>query len=85
MSQEFTLKNIEKTRNFLIEEISQNELISKNQKKVYIKKKKHDKILSLSKSKLNSLELSISKALIDSSISYDQFVLINNVLKNWMM
>ena len=35
MSQEFTLKNIEKTRNFLIEEISQNELMSKNQKKVY--------------------------------------------------
>ena len=53
--------------------------------KSIIKKKKHDKILSLSKSKLNSLELSISKALIDSSISYDQFVLINNVLKNWMM
>ena len=35
MSQEFRLKNIEKTRNFLIEEISQNELMSKNHKKVY--------------------------------------------------
>ena len=30
------------------------------------KKKKHDKILSLAKSKLNSVEVLISKALIDS-------------------
>ena len=35
----------------------------------------------LTKSKVNSLEVLISKALIDSNISYDEFVLINNVLR----
>ena len=35
----------------------------------------------LSKSKLNSTEVLISKPLIDSVISHDEFVLINNVLK----
>ena len=45
------------------------------------KKKKHDKVLSLAKSKLNSKELSISKALIGSDISHNEFVLINNVPK----
>ena len=35
-----------------------------------------------SKSKLNSIEVLISKALIDSVINHDEFVLINNALKN---
>ena len=35
------------------------------------------------KSKLNSLEVLISKALINSNISHDEFVLINNVLKEY--
>ena len=47
------------------------------------KKKKHDKIVLLAKSKLNSIEVLISKALIDSNISHDEFVLINNVLKKF--
>ena len=47
------------------------------------KKKKHDKIVLLAKSKLNSIEVLISKALIDSNISHDEFVLINNVLKEF--
>ena len=34
MSQEFRLKNIIKKRNYFLEEIGQNELMSKNQKKV---------------------------------------------------
>ena len=34
LSQEFRLKNIDKTRNYLIEEISRNELINKKHKKV---------------------------------------------------
>ena len=46
-----------------------------------LRKKKHDKILSLIKSKLKSLEVLISKSLIHSNISHDEFVLINNVLK----
>ena len=37
----------------------------------------------LAKSKLNSIELLISKTLIDSNISHDEFVLINNVLKEY--
>ena len=142
ISQEFRLKNIDETRNYLIEEINRNELMSKKHKKVcttlnYIehflivassitecisisvfasligipigitssakelkicaitagikkyksiikkKKKKHDKIVLLAKSKLNSIEVLISKALIDSNISHDEFVLINNVLKEF--
>ena len=126
ISQGFRLKNIDEMRNYLIEEINQNELKNKNHKKVYRvlnyikhllilistvtgcvsissfaslvgipigitsssiglkicvitggikryksiikKKKKHDKILSLAKSKLNSVKVSISKALIDSKL-----------------
>ena len=37
----------------------------------------------LAKSKLNSVEVLVSKALIDSIISHDEFVLINNVLKEY--
>ena len=47
------------------------------------KKKKHNKILSLAKPKLNSAEVLISKALIHSYISHDEFVLINNVPKEF--
>ena len=43
----------------------------------------HDKTLLLSKSKLNNVEVLISKALIDSNISHDEFVLINNVPKDF--
>ena len=46
------------------------------------KKKKHDKIVLLAKSELNSKEELISKVLVDSNISHDEFVLINNELKN---
>ena len=45
------------------------------------KRKKHDKIVLLAKSKLNGIEVLISKTLIDSKISRDEFVLLNNVLK----
>ena len=47
------------------------------------KKKKHDKIVLLAKSKLNSIEVLISKALIDSVMNHDEFVLIHNVLKEY--
>ena len=137
ISQEFRLKNIDDTRNNFLEEIEQNELISKMHRKVcatqrfvrasavtgciYIsafasligiaigitsstkrlkicsitagikkyksiikkKKKKHNKIVLSAKSKLNSAEVLIPKALIDSNISYYEFVLINNVLKEY--
>ena len=35
------------------------------------------------KSRLNRIEVLISKALINSNISHDEFVLINNVLKEF--
>ena len=38
------------------------------------KKKKHDKILMLAKSKLNSIETLISQALIDMEISHEEFI-----------
>ena len=134
------MKNIDETRNYLIEEINCYELMSKNHKKVcttvnYIehflslgstitgcvsisafaslvgiplwitncatglkicattaavkkcksiinkKKTKHDQIVMLAKSKLNSIRVLISKALIESVINDDEFILINNVLK----
>ena len=142
ISQEFRLKNIDETRNYLIDEINRNKLISKKLTKFcttlnYIEhfliigstitgcvsisafaflvgipigvtssaielkicpitaaikkyksiikknKKKHDKIVLLAKSKLNSIEVLISKALIDSVISHDEFVLINNAIKEY--
>ena len=136
ISQEFRLKNINETRNNLIEKINRNELMSKKHKKVctnlnYIenllildsaitecifisafasfvgipigttsspiglkicaiaagikkcnsiikkRKKKHDKIALLSKYNLNTIEVLISKALIDLVITHDKFALIN--------
>ena len=138
MNQGFRLKNIDEIRNYLIEEINQNEFMTRNHKKVcrvlnYIdhsliaislitggvsisvfaslvvipigitnsaiglkicvittgikkdksiitkKRTKHDKIVLLAKSKLNSIEVLISKALINSNISHEEFVLINNL------
>ena len=38
------------------------------------KKKKHDKILMLAKSKLNSIESLVSKALIDMEISHEEYI-----------
>ena len=40
------------------------------------KKKKHDKILLLAKSKLNSIETLISQALTDMEISHEEFITI---------
>ena len=47
------------------------------------KKNKHDKIVLLVKSKLNSIEVLLSKSLIDSVVSHDEFVLISNALKEY--
>ena len=38
--------------------------------------KKHDKILMLAKSKLNSMDALISQALIDMDISHEEFITI---------
>ena len=47
-----------------------------------IKKKSKDvKIVLLTKSKLDSIKVLIYKALTDSNASHEEFVLMNNVLK----
>ena len=136
------MRQWDETRNYIIKEINQNELLNKKHKKVYrvlnyvehflilistvtgcisisafaslvgipigitssakwlnnyaiitgikkyksiIKKKKkqYAKIVLLAKSKLKSIEIWISKALISSNISHDEFVLITNVLEEF--
>ena len=47
------------------------------------KRKKHDKIVLLAKSKLNSIAALISNASINSNTSHNEFVLVNNVLKEF--
>ena len=47
------------------------------------KKKKHDKIVFLGKDKLNITEVLISKALIESYINHDEFVSVNNILREY--
>ena len=45
------------------------------------KKKKHDKIVLLGKDKLNTIE--VLMALIDSYVSHDEFILANDVLRQY--
>ena len=47
------------------------------------KKKKPDKIVLLRKDKLNTIEALIYKALIESHISDDEFVSVNNILREY--
>ena len=55
--------------------------INKYKSIIIKRKKKHDKILLLGKDKLNTIEVLISKTLIDSYYSHDEFVSVNNVLR----
>ena len=47
------------------------------------KKNEHDKMVLLGKDKLNIIEVLISKALIDSYISHDEFDSVKNALKEY--
>ena len=47
------------------------------------KKKKYDNIALLGKTKLDAMEVLISKALINSYSSQDEFVSVNNVLRGY--
>ena len=47
------------------------------------KNKKHYKLVLLGKDTLNAFEVLTCKALIDSYISYDEFVSVNNVLREY--
>ena len=53
--------------------------MKKYKSKIKEKKKKHDKTVLLTKSKLKRIDVLISNAIIDSVISHDKFVLRNNV------
>ena len=55
--------------------------IKKHKSIIKKKKKKHYKLALLAKSKSNGIEILISKTLIESVISLDELVLINNVWK----
>ena len=47
------------------------------------KNKKHDEIVLLEKAKSNAIEILISKSLIDAFISHDEFVSVDNVLREY--
>ena len=47
------------------------------------KKKKHDKIVLSGRDKLHTIEVLISKSLIDLYFSHDEFVSVNNVLREY--
>ena len=53
-------------------------------KSIIKKKNKHDNIVLLGKSKFSSIEVLMPRALIVSYISHDEFVLVKNVLKEYV-
>ena len=53
---------------------------TKKYKSIIKKKKRYEKIVLLGKTKLDTTEVVISKALIDSCINHDEFVSVNNML-----
>ena len=57
--------------------------IKKYKSMIKKKKKKHEKIVLLTKPKLSSIKILTSKSLTDSNISHNEFALINNVLKEF--
>ena len=59
-----------------------NTAIKKYKSIIKKKNKKHDKIVLLAKSKINSIKVLIFKVFIDSVITHEKFVIIN-VLKEY--
>ena len=58
-------------------------LVKKILKATRNKKKKHNKIVLLARSKLNSIESKISEALIKNQISHEEFITIINEERNY--
>ena len=58
-------------------------IVKKLLKTTRSKKKKHNKIVMLARSKLNSIESKISEALINNEISHEDFTTIINEEKNY--
>ena len=59
------------------------DIVKKMLKTTQKKKKKHNKIVMLARSKVNSIENKISEALINSGISHEDFATIINEEKNY--
>ena len=57
--------------------------LKKKKKTIRNKKKKHNKTIVLARSKLNSIESKISKALIDNEINHEDFMTILNEEKKY--
>ena len=57
--------------------------IKKYKSNIKKKEKKHDQTVLSAKAELNKIEVSISRALIDSNISHDEFVSVNDVLREY--
>ena len=55
--------------------------IKKYKSQIKKNKKEHDEMVSLAQTKLGTIEVLISKALIHSNISHDGFVSVNNMPK----
>ena len=55
----------------------------KKRKSIIKKKKKHHKTSLLAKTKVDTIDFLISKALLDSYINHDEFVSVSNVLKKF--
>ena len=58
-------------------------LVKKLLKATRNKKKKHNKIVMLARSKLNSIESKISEALISNQISHEVFIILINEERNY--
>ena len=58
-------------------------IVKKLLKTIRNKKKKHNKIIMLARSKLNSTEGKVSEALINNEISHEDFMIIINEEKNY--
>ena len=58
-------------------------LVKKLLKATRNKKKKHNKVVTLARSKLNSIESKISEALINNQISHEDFITIINEERNY--
>ena len=59
------------------------EIVKKLLKSTRNKKKKHNKIVMLARSKLNSIESKISEALLNNEISHESFMTIINEERNY--
>ena len=64
ISQEFKLKNIDETRNYFLEQIKQNELMSRKHKKVYLTLNYIERFLILASTITGCISISLFTSLI---------------------